>query len=74
MFTAEHARRGNQDELDRRIKAAVLDARPASHAYLRVYVEDSFLHNIAYELERRGFKNVSVPDIILKGDVYFEWD
>lgn len=69
-----NARRGNYDDLDRRIKAAVRDAAPANHAYLRVYVEDGFLSNIASELEARGFKNVEVPSIVLKGDVYFEWD
>ena len=34
----------------------------------------TYIHSIGSELERRGFKNIQVPDIIIKGDVYFEWD
>lgn len=75
MFTADDARRGNIDELDARIKAAVLDRDAGPHsAYLRVYIEDAFCHNIKEELEARGFINIQVPDITLKGDVYFEWE
>ena len=75
MYTTEHARAGDQDELDRRIKLAVKDADGgAPHStYMRVYIEDPWRHSIQEELERRGFKNVQVPDFILKGDVYFEW-
>jgi hypothetical protein len=73
MYTADDARRGNHDDLDKRIKAAVKDGTGNS-AYLRVYIEDSFIHTIEEELEKRGFKNIRVPDITLKGDVYFEWD
>ena len=73
MFTADDARRGNQDDLDERIERAVRET-PGNSAYLRIYVEDSFCHSIRYELERRGFKNIVVPSIMLKGDVYFEWD
>lgn len=72
-FTADHARRGNRDELDGRIKQAVRDGG-ANHAHLRVYIEDAFLDDIQSELENRGFKNIDVPSITLKGDVYFEWD
>lgn len=73
MYTAEKARQGDQRDLDRRIKAAVQDAdggRPNS-AYFRAYIEDPW--DIREELERRGFKNVIVPSMTLKGDVYFEW-
>jgi hypothetical protein len=73
-FTAEDARRGDDDDLGERIKRAVKerDGGPSA-AYMRVYIEDPWLHRIEQELLDRGFKNVQVPDIILKGDVYFEW-
>lgn len=74
-FTADDARRGNMDELDGRIRAAVQDRGAGPNAaYLRIYAEDSFRFTIASELEDRGFKNIEVPDITIKGDVYFEWD
>lgn len=75
MFTADDARNTREDDLDRRIEAAVKerDAGPKAAALLRVYIEDSFCCTIKDELERRGFKNVQVPDICIKGDVYFEW-
>jgi hypothetical protein len=68
------ARQGQTDDLDARIEAAVKDrdAGPSA-SYIRVYVEDWFCRTIGEELEKRGFKNVKVPDICLKGDVYFEW-
>jgi len=72
-FTADDARRGNWDELDGRIKAAVRDGG-ANHAYLRIYAEDAFRFTIRSELEARGFINIRVPDITIKGDVYFEWE
>lgn len=74
MFTAEDARHSSRDDLDRRIRAAVKDC-DAGHnaAYLRIYIEDPWVHSIQSELEERGFKNINVPDICLKGDVYFEW-
>lgn len=72
-FTADDARRGNRDELDARIRQAVRGS-VGNSATLRVYIEDSFLDDIQSELEQRGFKNVEVPSITLKGDVYFEWD
>lgn len=71
-FTADDARRGNADELDARIRAAVRDGG-ANHAYLRIYAEDAFRYSIEAELEARGFTNIRVPDITIKGDVYFEW-
>lgn len=73
MFTAVDAQRGNWDELDSRIKHAVRNGGPNS-AWLRVYHDDAFLLDIRSELEARGFKNIEVPHITLKGDVYFEWD
>lgn len=73
MYTADHARSGNQDELDERIRRTVEEDSHGNSAYLRVYIDDWFVHSIKEELEKRGFKNVIVPDICLKGDVYFEW-
>ncbi|TGR83321.1 hypothetical protein EN866_34295 [Mesorhizobium sp. M2D.F.Ca.ET.223.01.1.1] len=72
-FTADDARRGNIDDLDRRIKAAVRDGG-ANHAWLRIYHDDAFRFSIGRELEARGFINIRVPDITIKGDVYFEWE
>lgn len=72
-FTADDARRGNWDELDGRIEAAVRDAGGGNSAYLRIYAEDSFRYGIESELEKRGFINIRVPNFTLKGDVYFEW-
>lgn len=77
MYTADMARNNDQidqDDLDRRIEAAVKDSYAGLHAgYLRVCIDDPWFDSIQYELERRGFKNVHVPDIVIKGDVYFEW-
>lgn len=74
MYTADMARQKDTTELDARIEAAVKDRDAGPNAsYLRVYIEDWFCRTIGEELERRGFKNVQVPDICLKGDVYFEW-
>lgn len=73
MFTADDARRIDNDDLDRRIKAAVKDSDRPNSASLRVYIEDPWVHRIEAELEKRGFKNICVPDICLKGDVHFEW-
>lgn len=74
MYTADMARQESQDDLDRRIAMAVRarDAGPNA-TYMRVYIEDSWLDNLEHELEIRGFKNIELPDIIIKGDVYFEW-
>ncbi|QIG69757.1 hypothetical protein EVB81_188 [Rhizobium phage RHph_I46] len=74
MFTADDARRGNEDDLDERIEYAVRNRRHGNGAYLRIYIDDSFRHNIKSELERRGFKNIDAPSFSLKTDVYFEWD
>lgn len=77
-FTANDARRGNWDELDGRIRAAVSDCGYADNgnyfAYVRIYHDDAFRYDIASELEARGFVNIDVPSITLKGDVYFEWE
>lgn len=73
MYTADDARRGNYDELDARIEHAVREG-DGNSASLRIYVEDAFFHSIWSELHDRGFKNIDVPYIVLKGDVYFEWD
>lgn len=72
MFTANDARAMQVDELDKRIEAAVRDSKEGG-AYLRVYCDDNFRYTIKADLEERGFKQVHVPDIILSGDVYFEW-
>ena len=58
MFTADDARRGNDDELDERIAHAVRNNKHGNGAYLRVYADDSFRDSIAEDLEKRGFKNV----------------
>ncbi len=74
MYTADMAEDDGQEDLDRRIRWAVKEQDAGyKAAYLRIYIEDPWFHSIQYELERRGFKNVRVPDIVLKGDVYFEW-
>jgi len=73
MFTAEDAKNYRQDDLDQRIEDAVRGSSGNS-ASIRIYCDDAYWRNIESELERRGFKNIQVPDIILKGDVYFEWD
>lgn len=73
MYTADSARRGNWDELDERIEAAVRGGG-YGRASIRIYHDDSFRHDIRWELEKRGFKNVGNADFTLKGDVTFEWD
>ena len=73
MFTAEDAKNYRQTDLDQRIEEAVRGSTGNS-ATIRIYCEDSYFHTIGSELERRGFKNIDVPWITLKGDVYFEWD
>ncbi len=73
MYTASHARQGRQDDLDERIEYAVNNHRDGDGAYMRVYHDDSFRFTIESDLEERGFINIRVPDIILCGDVYFEW-
>ena len=76
MYTAEMANNeeDGQCDLDKRIRAAVKEQDGGyKAAYLRVYIEDPWVHNIEEELERRGFKDINVPDIIIKGDVYFSW-
>lgn len=73
MYTADMARNSLNDDLDRRIEAAVKDARYSRTASLRVYIDDWFVHSIREELEKRGFHSIDVPDICLKGDVYFSW-
>lgn len=73
MFTAQDANNLVQNDLDERIERAVREYSENSGAYLRIYHDDSFFHNIEEELTRRGFKNINVPDICIKGDVWFEW-
>lgn len=73
MYTAEDARKSDQSDLDQRIAFAVRARARDGGAYLRVYIEDPWCRTIQQELEQRGFKNINVPDICLKGDVYFEW-
>ncbi|MGQ4813073.1 hypothetical protein ACCZ74_12335 [Agrobacterium vitis] len=74
MFTANDARRGNEDELDDRIAYAVRNNKHGNGAYIRIYHDDSFRHSIVTELENRGFKNIDAPSFTIKTDVYFEWD
>lgn len=78
MFTAEDARKQVETEpnkLDALIEEAVREANYHGHtsASIRVYIEDAYVHTIREELEKRGFSAINVPDIILKGDVYFSW-
>jgi hypothetical protein len=73
MYTADNARSKNTSDLDARIKAAVEEAGSSRTASMRVYVEDWFCRSIEHELEQRGFTNIYVPSITLKGDVSFSW-
>lgn len=72
MFTARDARQMQQDDLDERIERAVREAH-GGRASMRVYCEDAWLPRLREELERRGFINIRIPDIIIKGDVEFGW-
>ena len=72
MFTADDARRHTIENLDERLKFAVLRSRVAANAAtIRIYVENGENFLIRAELERRGFKNISFPN--KAGAVYFEW-
>jgi hypothetical protein len=59
--------------LDQTIRNAVNDST-GNRASMRVYRSDPWLHRLELELEERGFKNINVPEITIKGDVHFEWD
>ena len=78
MYTAqlaqEHANQ-SENELDERLKSAVSEAnyRGLRSASIRVYIDDAFCSTIRQELEARGFTDIDVPDICLKGDVRFAW-
>jgi len=74
VYTADDARSKSEDDLDARIRSAVISNAGATRStHMRVYCDDWFKDTIKEELEKRGFKNVDVPDIVIKGDVYFEW-
>lgn len=73
MFTSDDARNSDNNDLDERIKYAVKNNRSGNGATIRIYCDDWFAHRIHYELSARGFKNIHVPDFVLKTDVYFEW-
>lgn len=73
MFTANDAKKCQDNDLDIRIERAVKENRSGSSATIRIYSDDWFSHSITYELAARGFKNIYVPDFVLKTDVYFEW-
>lgn len=75
MFTAQNAKSLSCD-LDERIEKAVKEAINCGHksASIRVYIEDSYVHTVGYELEKRGFTDIYVPNICLKGDVSFSWE
>lgn len=73
MYTAADARQGRQENWDRRIREAVEDGG-YGHATIRVYAEHGEQYAVKAELEKRGFINVEVPDMVIKGDVYFEWN
>lgn len=76
MFTAQNAKSLSCDDLDARIEKAVKEAISCGHksASIRVYIEDSYVHTIWHELNKRGFTDIHVPDICLKGDVSFSWE
>lgn len=76
MFTADMARKLNDNNLDERIQKEVEYAisHGIKHAYLRVYIEDAFIDSIEEELTKRGFHSIQVPNITLKGDIYFSWE
>jgi hypothetical protein len=74
-FTADDARNLANDDLDQRIRQAVSNADAGPNAtYMRVYCDDPWLHSLESELRDRGFINIDVPNITIKGDVYFEWE
>lgn len=73
MFTANDARSGDMDALDVRIQKAIKNHRDGGGAYMRVYHDDPWRYSIERDLTERGFINIHVPDIIVCGDVYFEW-
>lgn len=75
MFTANDARQKNNSDLDKRIEKEVnySKSQGLNSGYLRVYIEDWFVSTIEEELQKRGFHSIRVPDITLKGDVYFSW-
>lgn len=74
MYTADDANGDWEYELDQRIRSAVREQDAGyKAAYLRIYCEDPFRWTIQEELEKRGFHSVRVPDIVIKGDVYFSW-
>ena len=62
-----------ESDLDDRIRRAVKETEHGRGAYMRVYADDPWRHTIYDDLRERGFVNIDVPDIIIKGDVYFEW-
>ena len=76
MFTATQAKTMSSSDLDERIEKAVKEAISCGHkeASIRVYIEDSYVHTIENELEKRGFTDIYVPNICLKGDVSFSWE
>lgn len=78
MYTADQARIHRAEapnDLDERIQTAVEKANRLGQrtASIRVYIEDAYCADIQNELENRGFTNIDVPDIVVKGDVRFSW-
>lgn len=74
-FTASDARHHGHRDLDQCIRDAVAERYHGPGATsMRVYHDDPWLSRLEEELDERGFKNIRVPSITLKGDVYFEWD
>lgn len=74
MFTAKDARNISMSYLDERIKDAVINCpKYPNGASMRVYCDDPWLPNLKQELEKRGFINIYIPDIVIKGDVDFYW-
>lgn len=71
-FTDQTARDLNMQDLDERIERAVRGSS-GTGAHMRVYNDDPWVDRIEQELLDRGFHNVQVPMIVIKGDVWFEW-
>ena len=71
MFTADDARRLQQEDLDSRIESVVKEnvKENKNYGFLIVSNKDVFKDSIESELGRRGFKNISFRE----GIAFFGW-
>lgn len=71
MFTADDARRLQQEDLDSRIESLVKEQvkENKNYGFLIMSKDDVFKDSIVSELGRRGFKNISSRD----GIAFFGW-